>query len=775
MKKILLFLFATNLYATQWRWDGGGADNNWSTANNWTADASYPQSTADSVVLDSGADTCVVNGSGTIARLQITNGFTGSFSMAGVSLVLVAGGFHDDGTGTRNYGTGITISGVSDTLHIGNIGASTATSTVLTFNGTTGCRFDDDEGVTWKSIVLGVSAVVTNAGSGSTQFSAGSGGTPLTLGNNSTFTSNAAIQYNTVGTCNLWSIGSGVTLNGSGQHYVNPGSATVSIPAVTHTGTGSFDFVGSANCSITLTGNFIWNGNVAIRSSATTTFSTGNYNLVSKSLRLGSSGAGGVFTFNAGSSTITCSDWSGSTYNTGTTNINLQTSKITCTGAWTYGTNHIVTVGTSRVVICPTLAAINVTSNGKWFYDWCDSAVNTFKITLADSLRDSSSCFIKGKLDQNGKSIYTLLDYQNVAATTDTVWRKGNLFIGRDFYIASTATRIFDTTNNVFCNNGGAYSHQSNSNGQVLNKWYLRDSRARPLTLNDNHVWNRFILDSGTLLQNKKTIIDSVHTILDSLCTDTTITVYTRDSIGSNARLCYGANTSKQWIGTPVCSVWTNGKTRMRSTMNKTGAGKIVFADPVRISNLTLTDGAFYSGDTIYVSDTMSVNTMDSCTFKIIRLTTNRASLTFGSGIHTGFISGAKIIADSCGAVVTNTWGGSLPTLTYPTVGPISYDSTIAIYNKGVVIDTLMVTNSGCAADSFVVSPALPTGLSIDATTGVITGTPTTASAATNYIFTAYNNGGTSTALDTITITVLASTSGRRTILLPWALPNSKF
>ena len=54
---------------------------------------------------------------------------------------------------------------------------------------------------------------------------------------------------------------------------------------------------------------------------------------------------------------------------------------------------------------------------------------------------------------------------------------------------------------------------------------------------------------------------------------------------------------------------------------------------------------------------------------------------------------------------------------------------------------------------SYSISPTLPTGLTINPTTGVISGTPTVAVSAANYIVTASNSGGSTTA--TINITVV--------------------
>jgi len=64
--------------------------------------------------------------------------------------------------------------------------------------------------------------------------------------------------------------------------------------------------------------------------------------------------------------------------------------------------------------------------------------------------------------------------------------------------------------------------------------------------------------------------------------------------------------------------------------------------------------------------------------------------------------------------------------------------------------DTAVVVG---AADSFFVAPTLPAGISLNATTGLISGTPTAASSAANYVITAKNTTG--SVKDTVNIAVL--------------------
>jgi hypothetical protein len=72
----------------------------------------------------------------------------------------------------------------------------------------------------------------------------------------------------------------------------------------------------------------------------------------------------------------------------------------------------------------------------------------------------------------------------------------------------------------------------------------------------------------------------------------------------------------------------------------------------------------------------------------------------------------------------------------------LTYGTNPAIYCANVAITTNSPLFTGDAAISYSVTPALPAGLSLNLTTGEITGTPTTASAAANYLVTVTNACG---------------------------------
>lgn len=81
----------------------------------------------------------------------------------------------------------------------------------------------------------------------------------------------------------------------------------------------------------------------------------------------------------------------------------------------------------------------------------------------------------------------------------------------------------------------------------------------------------------------------------------------------------------------------------------------------------------------------------------------------------------------------------------------ITYSSISGVV--GTAITPLLPTNTGDAALSYSISPALPAGLTLNSLTGGISGTPTVALSPTVYIITAINSAGSSTSKLTITIT----------------------
>ncbi len=99
-------------------------------------------------------------------------------------------------------------------------------------------------------------------------------------------------------------------------------------------------------------------------------------------------------------------------------------------------------------------------------------------------------------------------------------------------------------------------------------------------------------------------------------------------------------------------------------------------------------------------------------------------------------------LLSSCG----NLHIGSVAVLS-PSSSSLSYSTNPARYIKNTTISMNSPASSTTSSVTYSASPALPTGLSLDSVTGVITGTPIAALGATNYTITARTLEGSTTAI----------------------------
>ena len=121
--------------------------------------------------------------------------------------------------------------------------------------------------------------------------------------------------------------------------------------------------------------------------------------------------------------------------------------------------------------------------------------------------------------------------------------------------------------------------------------------------------------------------------------------------------------------------------------------------------------------------------------------------LTFDTS--TGTISGTPTVvsADTNYTITATNAGGSNATVVSLAVNDIAPSSITYTPNsftlaKDSAMTTVTPTSGGGAVVSWSISPSLPTGLSLDTSTGAISGTPTVTSTSTTYTITATNTGG---------------------------------
>ena len=103
-------------------------------------------------------------------------------------------------------------------------------------------------------------------------------------------------------------------------------------------------------------------------------------------------------------------------------------------------------------------------------------------------------------------------------------------------------------------------------------------------------------------------------------------------------------------------------------------------------------------------------------------------------------------------AVLSITVNDSAPT-------GVTYSSPAAIYPRGAAIAANTPSHTGGTPTGYSVEPALPAGLTLSSTSGVITGTPTAVTAAVSYVVTASNATGSATTTLTLSVAEVAPAS----------------
>jgi hypothetical protein len=103
----------------------------------------------------------------------------------------------------------------------------------------------------------------------------------------------------------------------------------------------------------------------------------------------------------------------------------------------------------------------------------------------------------------------------------------------------------------------------------------------------------------------------------------------------------------------------------------------------------------------------------------------------------------ATLVLTACGGGGDSGNDPAPPPISLPAPSALSYPSPLGI-RLSTAMTAVMPTVTGSVA-SYSVSPALPAGITLNATTGQIAGTPTASAAPTTYTVTATNSGGSTT------------------------------
>ena len=138
-----------------------------------------------------------------------------------------------------------------------------------------------------------------------------------------------------------------------------------------------------------------------------------------------------------------------------------------------------------------------------------------------------------------------------------------------------------------------------------------------------------------------------------------------------------------------------------------------------------------------------------------------------GLSVSTGVISGTPTVATATASytvTASNSAGSTTAIMTItvnlavPPAPALAYATSAPIYATGAAITPDIPISTGAAMTSYSVrpfnpgGPAFPAGLSLDPSTGIVSGTPTAASPTASYTVTASNSAGSATATLTITV-----------------------
>jgi gliding motility-associated-like protein len=207
-----------------------------------------------------------------------------------------------------------------------------------------------------------------------------------------------------------------------------------------------------------------------------------------------------------------------------------------------------------------------------------------------------------------------------------------------------------------------------------------------------------------------------------------------------------------------------------------TNASGTITATVVMTVNIAPPLSLSYSSPNIYTVGNAIASLAPISTGGLIASYTVSPSLPAGLSINstTGVITGtASAVSTQTSYVVTGTNASGTVTATVvmtvniaPPAG-LTYTSP-NVYTVGIAIGTLTPTSSGGAIANYAVSPNLPAGLTINSTTGVITGTPSTTSSQTSYVVTGTNASGTVTATVVMTVNAALAAPAR----LSYTSPN---
>lgn len=671
-------------------WDGGGDGSTWTDANNWDKNSGYPHNPEDKAIFSSGSTSVSIPSGLSIAKLEMTSGYSGTLSLAGtLTLSDFTGGSESTPTNagdlTINGGTLSTSSNsiyMTGNLTLGSGGTFTKGGGTLTFNGTRATTFSDGHSTPHD---MGIVVISKNNGTASNN--------KLTLNSSMTVDTMTISSSNTLDassyTLKLANAGSSATvftINGT----FTKGSSTINY-AATNSG-------GNVNITTTVYNNLTLSGSENYDMQANLTSS----NALSGDLTI-STGATMNAYVGSTSYNLTCVNVS----ITGTlfmgTNSSTGTGTFTASGNWTHN-NGTFTYGKSTVILSGT-GSLNASDSKRFYNLQMGYAAKT--TTLANSVKVQnvlttqsgnidSSCGWTATVAINATGSSYVTD-----ATTPATWGSSTTV---EFYPYGNITLPKAQFNKLILHGNSPTSNSTSLDGNltVANDLQISGYAAKNMTLDTNGKivsvgQDLLIGTSGTTNAYGKLNLNGT-----SMTITRNVVIYTSDASGDNEISNSGSNPSLtvggNWTNSDKFTSNSIGTVTFNGTANQT-------ADATTFYNLTLNNTGGSGSDKLIPATGCIVGGSLTMTDGTLDLSVNNANFSVYGNTTIASISSVN--------KGTGTW-------TFAGTTAATYtDSTSAIQNLGIVVINKTDTSAPATNDKLTLASSITVDtINVDQTSG---------------------------------------------------------
>ena len=346
MKKILLILMlCLSANAAQRIWNGGSTDMN--LATNYSGSGALL--TTDTLVFNG---TSVVNATATaslnVSHISIESTYSGAWTISGYTATINNGGIKFAGSGTANWGNGITLNGNGSIKIEASAGTQSTTSCVITANGLHD-TINSNRAISTSRHIINGELYYTGTGIvGPWTY----GTTPYTIGPNGNLAGDLSPFARISSTCSVISISSGGLITNTKMMIFearnSSGSITATVPKIKKLGDLSFLTMGAGTATFYVS-DTLDVGELRVYCGSTggnLTLSADNKFIRSSKLNIGSSKSGSYANINLTNSTLLFEDANTSQFQTDSSIIDFTGSTLTIYNDWLHGTKERITGGT---------------------------------------------------------------------------------------------------------------------------------------------------------------------------------------------------------------------------------------------------------------------------------------------------------------------------------------------------------------------------------------------------------------------------------------------